>query len=118
MASSQPPPKAIELTAAMVTVDERSNERKRPWAASISSLPWAGSILVNALMSAPAENVKMFELAKTTARSFPSTDAHSSPSSPISSGDSALAGGRSSHRMPTSPRVSSATVSRASSGCG
>ncbi len=68
---------------------------------SRSSLPSvAGSIFVNALMSAPAENVKMFELAKTTARSFPSISPHSSVSSPITSGDSGLAGGRSSQTMP------------------
>ena len=71
-------------------------------------------------MSAPAENVKMFELANTTARSLPSISPHSSASSPTTCGDSGFAGGRLSQTIPTSPRVSSATVSRdwPSSGCG
>ena len=54
----------------------------------------------------------MFELANTTARSFPSISSHSSVSSRITAGDSGLAGGRLSQMIPTSPRVSSATVSR------
>jgi len=97
----------------MVTVEDPSIERMTPWPASTSSRPSvSGSILVKALMSAPAENVKMFELANTTARSLPSTSRHTSVSSEITCGESGLAGGRSSQMIPTSPRVSSATVSR------
>ena len=71
-------------------------------------------------MSAPAENVKMFEEANTSARTLPSTSCHSSASSRITCGESGLAGGRLSQAMPMSPRVSSSTVSRdwPSSGCG
>ncbi len=80
---------------------------------SISSLPsLSGDIFVNSLMSAPAENVKMFDEANTTARSFPSISPQSSVSSRITAGDSGFAGGRLSHTMPTSSRVSSAIVSR------
>ena len=62
----------------------------------------------------------MFDEAKTTARSLPSISSHSSASSLITCGESGLAGGRLSQMMPTSPRVSSAIVSRdwPSSGCG
>ena len=62
----------------------------------------------------------MFDEAMTTARSLPSISCHSSVSSRMTCGDSGLAGGRLSQTIPTSPRVSSATVSCAwpSSGCG
>ncbi len=71
-------------------------------------------------MSAPAQNVKMFEEANTSARSFPSTSFQSEIRSRTASGESGLAGGLFSQAMPTSPRVSSSTVSRWSpaSGCG
>ena len=73
IASSQPPPKAIEFTAAMVTVRDCSIPRMNAWAESISSLPsLSGDILVNSLMSAPALNVNTFEDANTTTRSLPS----------------------------------------------
>ncbi len=69
-------------------------------------------------MSAPAEKVKMFEEANTSARSFPSTSSQSEIRSLTAWGDSGLAGGRLSHAIPTSPRVSSSTVSRWSPGVG
>ena len=72
----------------------------------------SGDILVNSLMSAPAEKVKMFDEAITTARSWPSTSFHSSASSLTTCGEIGLAGGRLSQMIPTSPRVSSAMVSR------
>ena len=56
IASSQPPPKASPLTAAMVIVLERSQSRSSACAESSSSRPAASSIFVNALMSAPAQN--------------------------------------------------------------
>ena len=121
IASSQPPPKAIEFTAAIVTVRDCSIPRMNAWAESISSLPsLSGDILVNSLMSAPALNVNTFEDANTTTRSLPSISSHSSVSSFTTCGEIGLAGGRLSHTMPTSPRVSSAIVSRdwPSSGCG
>src|SRR3954471_8312015 len=119
--SSQPPPKAIELTEAIVPVDDFSIDVIKPCADSISFSPCERSILVNSLMSAPAENVKMFDDANTSTRSFPSTCCHSDASSSITCGDRGLAGGRLSQQMPTSPRVSSAIVSRpfcSPSGCG
>ena len=93
----------------------------KPWPASIRSWPsLEGSILVNSLMSAPAENVKMLDEAMTTARALPSSSFHSSASSRITCGESGLAGGRLSHTIAMSPRLSSAIVSRdcPSSGCG
>ena len=87
--------------------------RMKPWPDSTSSRPSSsGFIFVNSLMSAPAENVKMFEEAKTSARTLPSTSCHRSASSRMTCGESGLAGGRLSHAMPMSPRVSSSTVSR------
>src|SRR5262245_4260386 len=55
MASSQPPPKAIALTAATVDLLFWPNSRSRACPPSISSAPAASSIEVKALMSAPAE---------------------------------------------------------------
>ena len=68
MASSHPPPKANALTAATVATEERSMSRRRPCMASSSSAPAAASILVNALMSAPAQNSIGLADANTTAR--------------------------------------------------
>src|SRR3954471_4182288 len=119
--SSQPPPNAIELTDAIVTVGDFSIAVMKPCADSISFSPCERSILVNSLMSAPAENVKMFDEANTSTRSLPSTSCHSDASSSITCGESGFAGGRLSQQMPTSPRVSSAIVSRppwSPSGCG
>ena len=110
--SSQPPPNARELTAAIVTVGDFSMPVIRPWPASISSGPSLdGSIFVNSLMSAPAENVKMFDEATTTARALPSSSFQSSASSRITCGESGLAGGRLSHTIAMSPRVSRTIVS-------
>ena len=119
MASSQPPPKAIEFTAAIVTVGDASMERMKRCAACTSSAPAAASvILVNSLMSAPAQKVKMFDEAITSARTVPSTSSQSEIRSRTASGESGLAGGRLSHATATSPRVSSRTVSRCSPSSG
>ena len=104
----------------MVTVEDSSMARMNLCVLSISSRPsWSGDIFENSLRSAPAEKVKMFEEAITTARSLPSISAHSSASSLTSCGEIAFVGGRLSQMIPTSPRVSSAMVSRdwPSSGC-
>ena len=55
IASSQPPPKAIALTAATVETRLEPSSRSSAWPLSISSAPPSVSICVNALMSAPAE---------------------------------------------------------------
>ena len=55
----------------------------------------------------------MFEEANTSARSLPSTSLPERRSARVMTcGESGLAGGRLSQTMPTSPRVSSSTVSR------
>ena len=53
--SSQPPPKASELTAAIVETRFWPRSRRSAWPEWIRSSPPASSICVNALMSAPAE---------------------------------------------------------------
>ena len=68
IASSQPPPSAMPLTAAIVIVRERSNERSSACARSSISRPAAASICVNALMSAPAQNSVGLGEATITAR--------------------------------------------------
>jgi len=121
IASSQPPPNASELTAAIVTVEDFSIPVINPWPASISSGPsFEGSIFVNSLMSAPAEKVNGFDDAITTARAFPSSSPHTSDSSRMTCGDSGFAGGRFSQMIAMPSRVSSWIVSRdwPSSGCG
>ena len=55
IASSQPPPKARPLTAAIVAIPSEPSSRNSAWAAWISCSPPASSIEVNALMSAPAQ---------------------------------------------------------------
>ena len=55
IASSQPPPKAIALTAATVDLRFWPSSRSSEWPLLISSAPAASSIEVKALMSAPAE---------------------------------------------------------------
>ena len=62
----------------------------------------------------------MFDEAITNARAFPSTASHRSIRSRTAWGESGFAGGRFSHAIAMSPRVSSSTVSRWSpaSGCG
>ena len=121
IASSQPPPKAIELTAAIVTVGELSMPRMKRCVASTSCAPSSDGVIVeNSLRSAPAEKVKMFDEASTNARALPPTVSQTSIRSRTAWGESGFAGGRLSHAMATSPRVSSRTVSRwsPSSGCG
>ena len=78
---------------------------------------------MNSLMSAPAENVKMFDDAITTERicELSWQCFHTSPNSVITCGLSGFAGGRFSQMIATSPRVSSSTVSfwsKSASGCG
>ena len=83
------------------------------WASSTSWAPSAsGDIFVNSLMSAPALKVKMFDEAITSARALPSTASHRSIRSRTAWGESGFAGGRFSHAIAMSPRVSSSTVSR------
>ena len=53
IASSQPPPKARPLTAAIVATPLVSSSRKSAWALWISSAPLLSSSCVKALMSAP-----------------------------------------------------------------
>src|SRR6187549_856577 len=67
IASSQPPPKAIELTAATVAVLSWPKARSSACAVWISSSPLPSSIWVNALMSAPAEKTTGTEEATTIA---------------------------------------------------
>ena len=76
--------------------------------------------LLNSLMSAPAQNVKMFDEASTNARTLPSRFSQRSIRSRTACGESGFAGGRLSHAIAMSSRVSSSTVSRCSpgSGCG
>ena len=109
IASSQPPPSASPLTAAIVIVRERSQDRNSPCARSSRSLPAAASIFVNARMSAPAQNSAGFGEATIIARAEPSTSPQARSSASITVGESELAGGLSSHRIATSPRRSSLT---------
>jgi hypothetical protein len=113
IASSQPPPKASELTAATVETRLSPIERSSAWPESISSRPPASSIDVNALMSAPAENTTGFDDATTSARISPPavTLSQTVPRSLITCGEIAFIGGFASHAIATSPRVSSFTVS-------
>ena len=97
IASSQPPPSAIELTAAIVAVRDFSIPRMNACACSTISAPSPSSIFVNSLMSAPAANVKMFDDAITIARGLPSTCFQASASSLMTGGDSGFIGGRLSH---------------------
>jgi hypothetical protein len=113
IATSQPPPNAIELTAAIVAVDDCSMPRMKRCADSTRPAPSAsGVIFVNSLMSAPALNVKMFEEASTSTLALPSISSHSEIRSRTAWGESGLAGGRLSQAIAMSPRVSSRTVSR------
>ena len=70
IASSQPPPKARPLTAAIVATPEVPISRSSAWVRSNSSRRAAesASIVVNALMSAPALNRNGLEEAITSAR--------------------------------------------------
>ena len=93
--------------------------RMKRWASSTRCAPSSsGDIFVNSLMSAPALNVKMFEEAITSARALPPTSSQRSIRSRTACGESGFAGGRFSHAIATSPRVSSSTVSRWSPGVG
>src|SRR5215210_1875319 len=109
IASSQPPPNASPLTAAMVMVRERSHERSRSCAPSSSSRPELSSILVKALMSAPAQNRAGLGEARIIALTSGSASiaSHAVRSSPMTSGEIELAGGLSSDaRTSSSPRKS------------
>ena len=111
IASSQPPPSASPLTAAIVIVRERSNDRSSRCPRSSSSLPPASSIWVNALMSAPAQNSAGFGEAMMIALTSSSTSRQAASSASITWGESEFAGGLSSHSTATSsPRRSSLTT--------
>ena len=123
IATSQPPPKAIELTAAIVATREVPNSRSSAWAVSISSRPSVcGSICVNALMSAPAEKTTGTEEAITIApiSSLALTFSQTALRSWMTCGETAFIGRLASQAIATSPRVSSFTFSGCSpsSGCG
>ena len=111
IASSQPPPNASALTAAIVTVPVEPNERSTAWPVSSSSRPPASSIWVKALMSAPAQKSIGLDEATTSAwmDSSPSTRSQIFCSARITSGEMELAGGLSSHAIAIPSRVSSLT---------
>ena len=72
--------------------------------------PESASHVVNALMSAPAQNSVGFGEASTIARApRPTRSSHARASASIVSGESELAGGLSSQTTATSPRRSSLT---------
>ena len=72
--------------------------------------PDSASHLVNALMSAPAQNSAGFGEARTIARAPRATrSSQARASASITSGESEFAGGLSSHTIATSPRTSSLT---------
>ena len=91
-------------------------------AASSSSAPPDSSIVVNALMSAPAE--KTTGIAETIVIAWTSgsatTRSQTALRSRITSGETAFIGALASQAIATAPRVSSLTVSAwsPSSGCG
>ncbi len=123
-ASSEPPPKASALTAAIVTIELCSNPRNRAWVSASSCLAPSSPIVVNARMSAPAE--KTADIgdadAKTTARA-PDASAWSQTffRSATTAGEIELTGGLSSQAIRTPPsRVSILTFSAGcwSSYCG
>ena len=101
IASSQPPPKASALIAAIVTVEDCSMRRSRPCASSSMAAPDVASSFVNALMSAPAHHNMGFAEAMMSARiaSSTSTWSHTRVSSSMTCGDSEFAGGRSSQAI-------------------
>ena len=111
MASSQPPPKASPLTAAIVTTRERSISRSSACISLTSCRPAASSIVVNALMSAPAQNSIGLAEANTSARMAPSsvTASQSFRRACTTSGEIELAGGRSQPGDRDRSRVSSLT---------
>ena len=109
------------MTAAIVIVRDRSNERKSACVRSSSAWPAAASIRVKALMSAPAQNSAGLGEAITSARTLPSTSSHARSSASMASGESELAGGLSSQTTATpSARRSSLTTadSQPGAGCG
>ena len=74
IASSQPPPNAIELTAAIVATRLLAHlAQQRRGRELSSSAPCDSSIFVNALMSAPAENTTGIDEAMTSDRTSPSS---------------------------------------------
>ena len=113
MASSQPPPKASELTAAIVTIRPLPSSRSRLCPPEEISAPFSGSVCVNALMSAPAENTTGTVEQTTIAWTSPASlrRFQTVPRSSISCGEIAFMGGFASQAIATSPRVSTFTVS-------
>jgi hypothetical protein len=122
IASSQPPPKASEFTAATVEMRLWPSSRSSACPPAISSRPLASSMELKPLMSAPAEKTTGFEEAMTSAPTSPDPLSRSQtvPRSSITCGEIAFIGGLTSQAIATSPRVSSFTVSACSpsSGCG
>src|SRR5450755_608829 len=111
IANSQPPPNASALTAAIVAMLELSMALSTACISSTNASPAGGSIVVKALMSAPAQNSIGFAEANTSARTVPEPDtsSHSFVSVRATSGEIEFAGGRSSQAIATAPRVSSLT---------
>ena len=111
--TSQPPPNASELTAAIVETRFWPRSRRSAWPEWISSSPPASSICVNALMSAPAENTSGFAEAITIAPMSPDdlTFSQTVPRSLTTCGETAFIIPFASQAIATSPRVSSLTVS-------
>ena len=122
IASSLPPPNARPLTAAIVTIPERSISRSSPCVSSSSVRPAASSMVVNALMSAPALNSIGFVEAKTSACvPFSLTVAHTLARSSTTCGEIEFIGPFASQAIVTpSPRDSSLITSAgcSASGCG
>ena len=94
-----------------MTTRERSISRSSPCIRSSSACPPASSIVVNALMSAPAQNSIGLAEANTSDRARPAsvTSRQSFASASTTSGAIEFAGGRSSHAIALSPRDSSLT---------
>src|SRR3954470_2259665 len=124
IASSQPPPKARPLTAAIVATPLVSSSRKSACAWWRSWAPPASSSVVKALMSAPAENRNGLEEAMTRART-PSacTFSHPSPRPSMTCGALECIWPWASQAIAVSPRLSSLTTASSpagwsASGCG
>ncbi len=125
IASSQPPPKARPLTAAIVTIPSEPSSRKSACAPLISAAPEDSSMVVNALMSAPAQYRNGLEEAITSARTggpaASLTWLHTLPRSSTTCGEIEFIWPLASHAIATpSARVSSLTTSAgcSASGCG
>ena len=112
IASSQPPPKARPLTAA-IGGDAGGAQVAHQRVRLVDQLrPLVSSICVNALMSAPAQNSSGLEEAMTSARTpEPLTCSQTLPRSSITYGAIEFIRPLASQAIATSPRVSSLTTS-------